>query len=472
MKRRHTHPLATWSLAVLLLIAAAPAYAQTTPIPTTAPRETLQPTDAPTATPSSIPTDAPTAPATLAPTTPPAQATEAPTSTPETPTAIATSAPPSDTPQPVPLQVGTLGLQITKTLEGSDLVMVGEYLTFTVRIRNTGSVTITTLPLIDEYDPAVLQPAIARFDPAPSTAAPGRLDWSDLTDLPSFGDLPPGDEFVVLTVFRAIGISDEVINRARVEAAIGSGGESGAPTEDQGGGEIEGGRVIVTKALVSDLVRADAPAISFDITIRNEGAADLVTVPIDDTFDPAYLRFLSAVPPPDSQTATSLRWNNILAGLGIARLRPGEVVTATTTFALLAPINDLVVNRVGATGVSDEFGNQVEAPRQADVRIRVIGAGQIQPTEAPRERRTSTPTATATVAVLTPAAPTAQADLTAIASTAEATATTAETAPTQVAANAPATLPATGRADELSTTLLILGLALVGLALLTRRRAR
>src|SRR5688572_20925351 len=106
MKGRHIHPLTTWFLALLLLVAVTPAHAQTTPAPTTAPRETLQPTDAPTATPSSIPTDAPTAPATLAPTTPPAQATEAPTSTPETPTAIATSAPPSDTPQPVPLQVG------------------------------------------------------------------------------------------------------------------------------------------------------------------------------------------------------------------------------------------------------------------------------------------------------------------------------------------------------------------------------
>jgi hypothetical protein len=455
MKGRHIHPLTTWSLALLLLIAATPAYAQTPPIPTIAPRETLQPTDAPTATPSPTPIDAPTA-----------------SATPDEPAATATLPAPSDTAQPVPLQIGTLGLQITKTLEGSDLVMVGEYLTFTVRIRNTGSVTITTLPLIDEYDPAVLQPALARFDPAPSTSAAGRLDWSDLTDLPGFGDLPPGGEFVVLTVFRAIGISDEVINRARVEAAIGSGGESGAPTEDQGGGEIEGGRVVVTKALVSDLVRADAPAISFDITIRNEGAADLVTVPIDDTFDPAYLRFLSAVPPPDSQTTTSLRWNNILAGLGIARLRPGEVITATTTFALLGPINDLVVNRVGATNVSDEFGNQVEAPRQADVRIRVVGAGQAQPTEAPRERRTSTPTAAPTTADLTPAAPTAQADLAATASTAEATSTTGETAPTQVAANGPATLPATGQANRLPTTLLILGLVLVGLALMTRRRAR
>src|SRR5262245_59023764 len=58
--------------------------------------------------------------------------------------------------QPVHAQ-GTLALEITKTLEGGNVVRVGQYLTFTIRIVNTGTISIAQLPLFDQYDASILR---------------------------------------------------------------------------------------------------------------------------------------------------------------------------------------------------------------------------------------------------------------------------------------------------------------------------
>lgn len=449
------------SLAITLLIGLAPSAYAIDPTPTP---ESVLPTEPATMTPTvPLPTEQATATATTVPTQT-AVATVAPVlsptaQTPATPTSAAAL---------VPQQAGTLQLEITKTLIGSDVVQVGSYLTFTVRIRNTGSVTVTTLPLIDEYDPAVLQPTLDRFQPAPDLVASGRLDWSDLTDLPGFGDLPPGSEFLVTTVFRAIGISDTVINRARVEAAIGSGGLGGGSGGSSSSGTVQGGRVIIEKALIADVIRADAPTVSFAITVRNTGAADLVQVPVEDVFDPAYLRFIAAQPAPDRADPTTgvLGWDNILAGLGLSRLQPGQVVTATTTFAVLAPIDNLVVNRISGSNVRDEFGNAVQAPRQADVRIRIVGVADTRPTAQPAERRrTATPTPEATPAATATVAGDLAATLVPTATQPEqsvADQALASAAPTPAG---PATLPRTGAGADrqwvfwLASMLLLLGTA-------------
>src|SRR5262245_33634562 len=62
---------------------------------------------------------------------------------------------------------GTLGLEINKTLEGSNVVRVGQYLTFTIRITNTGTISIAQLPLLDQYDSSILR--LESTDPPPTT---------------------------------------------------------------------------------------------------------------------------------------------------------------------------------------------------------------------------------------------------------------------------------------------------------------
>lgn len=87
------------------------------------------------------------------------------------------------TPNPVNPMV-----QVTKVRNGVNPFGLGETISFTIRITNTGDVTITVLPLEDNYNNAffaydgITNPPT----PAPDSATPGVLIWNDL--LASLGD--------------------------------------------------------------------------------------------------------------------------------------------------------------------------------------------------------------------------------------------------------------------------------------------
>ncbi len=464
------------SLALSQPVSVTVTLAAATNTPAPAATAVISPTDSPTATASRTAEPTVTAatsaasPQPYAPTEPPvvtATAAAAPTAM-----ATATMTPTATAPiAPAPRQ--KLRLAISKTLLGSDVVQVGQYLTFTIRVTNTGGVVVTELPLVDEYETSILQPALDRMSPAPSTTAAGVLSWNDLTD--TFGDLAPGESVAVTAVFRAIRIDDEVINRARVEAAIGSGGEGGGPFDDESEGEVEGGRVIVEKALIESFIRLDTPVISFTISLRNDGYADIVRAPLVDTYHADLLSFAEASVPPDAHNPATgeLRWNDLLASLGVARLRPQEVISFTTTYTVAGPIDDLIANSADAVDVVDEFGNRVDSPRRAEVRIRIRGAETTSTptaTETPfseREEPRTTPTASATPTTPISATPTAATPTLAASATPGVTASVTPGsgggAPTPTG---PDTLPLTGAqgAKAVSPLLTLIAAAVVALA--------
>ena len=377
-------------------------------------------------------------------------------------------------------QTGTLSMEISKRLQGSDVIQVGQELTFTIRITNTGTISITTLPLIDEYESSILQ--LERTIPLSSTnivtpaTGGGLITWSDLTTDTVFGPLNPGQSIEIITVFRAIAPRVATVNRARIGAAVGFGGQEYAGDGRSSTGDAIGGQVIVRKELVTDTVAASGLPLTFTITISNDGAADLTRIPLRDTFDLTYLQFASAVPMPTfistaAITEGVLEWDNVLTGLGLTRLRPGEIITVTTVFTALRSVEAAFINRAEAPGVRDEFNDEVPAPRQAEVPIRIIpGPGEATPTstptpspiprEEPQPRDTpvpATPTATPTQ---TPS-PTVEITATPIPEAAGIAAT-----PTVAA---PATLPRTGGSDHLLWAM-IAALLLAGAALAVRFR--
>ena len=365
---------------------------------------------------------------------------------------------------------GTLSMAITKQLDGSPVVTVGQYIDFTIRITNTGTISITKLPVIDNYDAQVL-----RFDqasPPPSSSTSGQITWTTLPTDALGGPLQPGQTITIKTHFRVIGISDLTINRARIQDAIGQGGQSGGGGGDQSGGKTEGGRVVIEKSLAPGVTPQSGRPVTFTITVRNDGAADLIKVPIQDSYEAEYLQFWKAVPPPAQIAPGQVGWDDVLPQLGLTRLRPNEALTITAVFTALKALDAGVINRAGATGLRDEFQNELPAPRQAEVPIRILaGPSDAQPTatatpKPQRKPQQATPTpATLTPDTLTPTtiAITATAELTA---TAGVPATGVPT-PTIV----PDRLPRTGASDR-SDAWLITALALIlggALALIYRR---
>jgi len=74
-------------------------------------------------------------------------------------------------------------LAISKMLNTSEPVNVGQLVSFTIRITNTGNVAITTLPLTDSYDITYLayDSTIGSTPATDDNANDGQLAWSDLT---------------------------------------------------------------------------------------------------------------------------------------------------------------------------------------------------------------------------------------------------------------------------------------------------
>jgi hypothetical protein len=120
-----------------------------------------------------------------------------------------------------------------------------------------------------------------------------------------------------------------------------------------------------------------------------------------------------------------------------------------------------VINRAGATGLRDEFQNELPAPRQAEVPIRILpGPSEAQPTATATPKpqpkpRQATPTAeipTPDLRTPTTIAITVTGELTATASLASGS--------TPTPTIAPASLPRTGTNDT-SSAWLIAALALI-----------
>jgi hypothetical protein len=267
------------------------------------------------------------------------------------------------------------------------------------------------------------------------------------------------------------------VNAARTGTLLGVGGQSGAGGDDSDGGTSVGGRVIAQKGLALGVQPVSSQPLTFTITIINDGAADIVRLPLQDTYSTEYLQFWRASPRPSSvdPAAGALVWDDLLPVMGLSRLGPGQIITVTTVFTALKSVDGVVVNRAGAIAVRDEFGNEVEAPRQDEIPIRILpGPGEATATPRIRPRDDDDDSSEQPI----PTADTAPTEITTIP---EVTATTVGTdtaglAPTTVTPTtvAPQSLPRTGEPPVVLGGWPLAGLALLlagALALLYRRRS-
>ena len=88
------------------------------------------------------------------------------------------------------------GIEIDKKRNGTNPFGVGDTISFTIRVTNTGSLTITALPLEDLYNAAFLDYQSASIPPD-NPASNGELQWANLTPL---GGLAP-NQFIDITLF-------------------------------------------------------------------------------------------------------------------------------------------------------------------------------------------------------------------------------------------------------------------------------
>ena len=299
-------------------------------------------------------------------------------------------------------------IYVDKQLGRADpVVHVGEYLTFTILIRNDSAFTVTTLPLSDTYDAAVLDYADAVPAPDAVDEGAGKLDWTDLTMF--FGDLLPGQQILVVVGFIAEHPETAVVNAAEVHDALGAGGALSGTTTVDDGTESVGGSSPVDKEMLAGLEPQVGHPLTFTIVITNDGFTTMTVVPLVDTYNPSWLAFSHAEPPPDivDEVNGTLTWDDLTVWTGDV---PAHAhISVTTVFTALATA-DGAMNRAEVAGASDWYGNDM-AGGADDVPITIVGPSPT-PTATPKPKKKDkdedqpapTPTSTQVVATPTPTA--------------------------------------------------------------------
>ncbi len=297
----------------------------------------------------------------------------------------------SDTFQTVQAQSSdiTVNKQLGRT---NPVVRVGEYLTFTIEIVNNSAFTVTTLPLSDTFNTAVL--AYVDAAPVPNTvdSTTGRIDWADLTT--DFGDLVPGQMVVVVVGFVAEHPETAIVNQAEVHDAIGSGGALGGSDDTDNSGESIGGSMPLDKRINEGITPTAGLPITFTISITNDGAVTTTIVPLTENYDPAAIQFNTAVPPPDfvDEMTGVLTWTDLTTWFG--DIPAFGMVDVTVVFtALVSTLN--TVNEATISGAVDWYGNDL-AGGADNVPITIIDAPAPNPTKTPRPSSPSGPSATET----------------------------------------------------------------------------
>jgi hypothetical protein len=265
-------------------------------------------------------------------------------------------------PAPTPL------VEVVKTLDLSGdaadgIVTVGQDLTFTIQVRNTGNVTLTVVPLTDTYHTAYLTYLSAA--PSPDTETPGALGWDDLTGP---GELAPQGTISVTVTFRAVASTNllpnqQTINIARVEGAT-DGNTVAPPAEDDAPVRITDPRVAVAKTVTdpADGRVARNGLVTFTISITNTGDTVLDLIPVRDIFDPADFAYIgSSLSAPPQLGSGEVSWTDVTTELGDPA--PGETISFQVTFRFINATADSATNVVRLGSVLDEHTDFAGTPQ-------------------------------------------------------------------------------------------------------------
>jgi hypothetical protein len=282
-----------------------------------------------------------------------------------------------------PAQAQQPEISVTKQLGRSDpVVYVGQYLTFTIDIVNNSAFTVTTLPLTDDYNEAVLAYVDASVPPSNVDTGAGQIDWDDLTT--SFGDLAPGQSITVIVGFIAEHPEPTVVNYAQVHDAIGSGGSLGDSDDTSQDGESVGGSAPLEKRIEEGVIPEVGLPLTFTIAITNDGYTTMTVVPLLEDYDPSFLQYSYAVPPPDTvdEINGELNWDDLTDYFGDVGAQ--ETISLTAVFTALASI-DGTMNQASVSAFQDWYGNDLAGGSDL-VPIIIID----------NQQQTATPAATAT----------------------------------------------------------------------------
>ncbi len=250
------------------------------------------------------------------------------------------------------------GIVINKSIN-ADRGVRGQVVTYTLRVTNTGTISLNPVRITDTLPPAM---TYKNATPQPDPPATGPvLVWSDLT---GGSDFLPGES---LTVTLAITISTSITGTYTNVATV-TGDYTGGSITDTGGvpigvvdPSVELNKEIMSPGMVNGVI-------TYAIRITNTGPSTLDVIPVYDVFT-GPIDYIGGWPEPNEthNTATqnssgSIIWYDLTGtapnGFGI-NLPPNQSFLITTVFRLNIPLTSTyqITNTAVTSGSVDDQGN-------------------------------------------------------------------------------------------------------------------
>ena len=249
--------------------------------------------------------------------------------------ATAPTTPPGEPPVPpstniAPYDISSAGYTLAKvrTSPVGRAAQVGEAVTFAVTVVNTGDVALVTVPVSDTYETAYL----TYTGSVPATvdnSNDGTISWTDV------GPLPVGASTTLVVNFTAFA-SSAGVDRTNVVATAPTTPPDAPPvppTTNSAPYDISSAGYTLAKVRTSPVGRAAqvGEAVIFAVTVVNTGDVALVTIPVEDTYETAYLTYTGSVP----ATADNVN-DGTISWMDVGPLPAGASTTLVVNFTAFA----------------------------------------------------------------------------------------------------------------------------------------
>jgi len=238
---------------------------------------------------------------------------------------------------PVEVRHAGYTLEKTRTSPAGRAAQIGEEVVFTITVVNTGQVDLVTVPVVDTYETAFLS-YVSSTPASDDNNNDGTINWADI------GPLPVGATTSIVATFTAAATTT---NQSRTNIVVASPTTTNTPPlppqTNDAPYEIVSASYTLVKERISPSNRPAiiGEAVVFQITVENTGEAELVTVPVEDTYETNYLAYVSSVPASDDNVNDgTINWADI------GPLPVGATTSIVATFTAVAETTEVHTNWV------------------------------------------------------------------------------------------------------------------------------
>ncbi len=233
------------------------------------------------------------------------------------------------------VKIKTVGYTLVKSLSSPTgrSAQMGETVEFEILITNTGETQLVTVPVTDAFESSYL--SFLSADPSPNTTNASSLVWTNVGPLAANGQ---STNLVVRFTAIQSSTGDDRTNTVSTVPTTSPSDPPVGPKTNTAPYRISNAGYSLLKEVVSPSGRAAAigEEVVFRMTVQNTGDVTLVSVPMVDTYEMAYLSYISSAPASvDNVNDGTINWTDLAASFG-TDLLPGSSFVVTSRFTAVA----------------------------------------------------------------------------------------------------------------------------------------